>query len=476
VADPEVDWFTRNPEPHSSQSGDVLTLWNFPVTGTKVAPAHEEAIRRFAGEGFIASSPDHEPMEFAVVGHASASGAEGSNIRFSQKRADNVKAVLTQMGFRSVTAEGVGSSMPADPGKSGLALAHNRRVEVTRHFIPEPPKPVEERPPEEPRKPPSRPPRGPAEFATKVTVKIDLPVRRWETTRVIIAASIVGDLDLWVRGTASDPFQAGVTTMDGSTPRLTPEFAQILGRDVVGPKLGLDAGYAEGLPNITVGIEAEHWYLLPKVRYQEGPYLVSFNYKAVVARLPIVNYQAVQVHMEFSGNLRFQIGPTATAVASFPTTADPGPTITGAPLDFKEAGPLVIAATIDEGAATSSTPGQAEMTKVVLNLATRDGAASRVAAVALGKEGDVGFAERRKEWGDRVSPQAQAAWRQGSNQVDELLHALDKDARDEKKAAWKKKYGGGPQPDFEMTRELIFRDLKGYDEDQGDLKERLEGL
>jgi hypothetical protein len=168
VADPEVDWFTRNPEPQSSQSGDVLTLWNFPVAGTRLAPAHEAAVRLFAGEGFIANSSDHDSMEFAVVGHASASGAEGSNKQLAQKRADNVKAVLTQMGFRSVTAEGVGSSMPTDPGKSGLALAHNRRVEVTR-FMRDRPEPVEERPPEEPPKPSGRPPRDPAKFSTRGT-------------------------------------------------------------------------------------------------------------------------------------------------------------------------------------------------------------------------------------------------------------------------------------------------------------------
>lgn len=470
MADPEVVWFNEHPEPQSFEVGDELTLWNFPVAKADLAPAHEDAIKRFASAAFIANSTDHQPTDFDIRGHASVTGAEGSNRDLGQRRGDAAKAVLNAMGFRSVEVTSAGSSEPADPGTSGPALARNRRVQVKRT-------PLVYRvvPPEE-KKPPAREPKDPAKFAPQVKVQIDLPLRKWDTTRVIIAASIVGELSLYCKGKETDPSQAGVTTTSEGTPQLSEEFAQILGRDVIAPKLGLDAGTDATPPKITIGIEAEQWFLLPKVRYQEGPYLISFNYKAIVAQLPIVDFQSAQVHMEFSGNFRFQIGPSASAVAASPSIFDPGPTVTGAPAGFMDVGPLLLAATIAAAGKTASPLAQEEITEVVLNLATRDGAAARIAAIVLGKDADVGFAERRKEWREQVSPQAQVAWSEGANQVDTLLQPLDKAAQDEKKAAWKKKYGGGPQPDFDQTRELIFRDLKGYDEDQGDLKRLIEGL
>lgn len=470
MADPEVDWFNQNPEPQSSEVGDELTLWNYPVAKAEVAPAHEEAIRRFASVGFIANSSEHEPMDFDVRGHASVTGAESTNRDLAKRRAENVKAVLNRLGFRSVVADSAGSSEPVDSGRSGQALARNRRVRVTRFMLKY--REVIEEPP----KPPPRVVKDPTRFSPPVRVRIDLPLRKLTTPRVVIAASIVGELTVVLRGARTDPVDAGVTTTSEGAPALNEEVAQQLARDVIGPKLGMDAGTADSPPAISVGIEAEHWFLLPKVAYQNGPYLVNFNYKAIVARLPIVDYGGAQVHMEFSGNFRFEIGPSASAVATYPSTTDPGPTVTGAPAGFMEAGPLMIAATIAD-AGTAATPlAQTEIRKVVLNLATRDGAASRLAELAGADEGAVAYRRRKAEW-ERVRG-SETAWTAGADQVDGVLQALEtKEARDEKKAAWKKKYGGGQEkPEFEYMRELIFRDLKGYDDDEGDLKGLIEKL
>ena len=471
MADPEVDWFNKNPEPQSFEVGDELTLWNYPVAKADVAPAHEEAIKRFASIGFIANSTDHEPMDFDVRGHASVTGAESANRDLAQRRGDNVKAVLNQLGFRSVVVESAGSSEPEDSGTSGQALARNRRVKVTRFMLKY--KEVVEQP--EPPKPTPRVVKDATKFSAPVRVQIDLPLRTVQTPKVVIAASIVGELSVVLKGAKSDPVDAGVTTTVDGTPQLTEEFAQLLARDVIGPKLGLDAGTADNPPVINIGIEAELWFLLPKVRYQEGPYLIDFNFKAIVARLPIVDYRSAQVHMEFSGNFRFQIGPSGSSVLL--STNDPGPTVTGAPAGFMDAGPLMIAATIADAGKQATPLAQTEIQKVVLNLATRDGAASRLALFVLGRDGDAAFAQRRADWGSRVGEPAQTAWSTESDQVDEYLQSLDKAAQEEKKAAWKKKYGGGQQsPEFDPVRELIFRDLKGYDEDQGDLKRLIEGL
>ena len=475
----EGEWFVNHPGARILEAGDQLTLWNFPVAKADLADAHVEAIEKFAQEGFIANSTEHQPMDFRVRGHASISGAESTNLDLALRRAENVKAVLTRMGFRSVVVESVGSSQPADTGTSGEALARNRRVEMTRSMrsypevIEEPPKPA------------PREPKDPTKFAPSVRVRIDLPLRTLQTPRVIIAASIVGELTVTLKGASADPVDAGVTTGSGEASELTEEFAQLLARDVIGPKVGLDAGTSGAPPSIDVGIPAEHWFLLPKVGYQDGPYPIHFNFKAIVARLPIVDYRSAQVHMEFSGNFRFEIGPSASAVRTYPSTTDPGPTVTGAPAGFMEAGPLMIAATIAAAGKAASPLAQVEIKKVVLNLAARDGAASRAAWLAGAAEGEVAFIARRAEWRDKVfedkeeGEKVQRAWSErGSDQVDAVLQALEtKAAQDERKAAWKTKYGGGQKdPPFDFVREQIFRDLNGYDDDQGDLKRLIEGL
>ena len=473
MADEEGDWFKRNPEPQSSATRDELTLWNFPVAKADLAPAHEEAIRRFAGPAYIASSPENPAMEFNVRGHASATGAERANQALAQRRADSVGAVLTEMGLTPVVIESAGSLEPADRGTSGQALARNRRVVVNgfrRTY-----EVVSEASP----KPPPRMGQDSAKFTAPVRLKINLPLRTLQTPRVLIAASMIGELTVAIKGKI-DPVDAGVTTSSGNVSVLTDEFAQELARNI-DAKLGLAEGTGTGPPSIKVGIEAEEWFLLPKVYYQQGPYLIYFNFKAIVARLPIIEFRGAQVFMEFSGSFRFELGPSSSTVSTYRSTTDPGPDVKGTVAEYipVDGGALLIAQTITEAGKQATPLAQTEIEKVVLNLATRDGAASRVAAIALGDDGEAGFRQMRLDWETRVSPRAKAAWAGGSNQVDALLlDPLKTEAeREQRKNTWKTKYGSGqPKPDFGFVREGVFVKLKGYDDDQGDLKDLIEAL
>lgn len=67
-----------------------------------------------------------------LTGHADRSGAEPYNLRLSQRRADNVKKVLSEMGLPadSVTVAAKGETSPLVATPDGVREPQNRRVEI----------------------------------------------------------------------------------------------------------------------------------------------------------------------------------------------------------------------------------------------------------------------------------------------------------------------------------------------------------
>jgi hypothetical protein len=472
LAEVERKWFREHPEPQIDDTKeDELTLWNYPIAKEDLASAHDDAVREFGGPGLFASTPEHPQVEFDVRGHASVTGAEKDNQDLALRRAKKVEALLKWMGLTKVHSYSAGSSEPADEGPSGLALAHNRRVTVERFSSTYPvvdPSPAPQTPT----------PTGPTGSALKVIVKINLALRPLQAPKVVIAPFIIGDLTVVVSG--GDPLRAGVTTTREGKPVLTEEFEKVLVEQVLDPRLSPSGGSGTDPLSINIGVAAEKWFLTPKVSYQHGPNFISFNFKAVNASLlPTVPFNGVDVIMQFSGSIRFDIGPSESAKGTFPSTSDPGPNVTGTVGEFVPVEPraLAIAATITDAGKKASQLAQEDIKKMVLNLARRDGAACWVAWEAIREEATPAWRQMRHDWRNRVGPDAETAWMDGNNQVDDMLKALKGGEREKRANDWKKKYGGAtPQPDFEFMREAVFQQLKGYDEDEGDLPQLIEGL
>jgi outer membrane protein OmpA-like peptidoglycan-associated protein len=482
VAEAELRWYRDNPDPKSTpaleelkDSDEKLTLWNFPVAKADLAPAHREVLVKFAAPGLLAETPEHPRMDFYVEGHASVTGGETSNEDYAGQRAKNVAAILTGLGIRNVRIDSAGSTKPEVEGTDPQALARNRRVVVMRSLttyrvVPPPP----------PQQPSAAP--GPTGSTVQVIVPINLALAPLSAPRVVIAPFVIGDLTVAVR--AGDPLRAGVTTTKGEKPVLTEEFEKVLVEQVLNPRLGVKGGTGKEDPlSINIGVATEEWFLTPKVYYQHGSNFISFNFKAVHARLlPIVPFNDVEVILEFSGSIRFDIGPSADAVRTYPSTSDPGPNVTGTVGEFVPVEPraLAIAATITDAGKKASQLAQKDIEKMVLNLARRDGAACWVAWEAIGEE-EAGPAWRRMrvDWHNRV-PNAEKTWMDGNEEVEKMLKALEKakgGEREKRANDWKKKYGGAtPHPDFEFMREAVFQQLKGYDEDEGDLQQLIEDL
>lgn len=472
VAEEELKWFRDHPEPQIIPEPGLLTLWNFPVAKADLAPAHVKAIEDFGTPALLPESPEHPRSDFEVRGHASVTGAEQSNQDLGQRRADNVKKVLADMGLQRVTATSAGSSEPAVEGASGQALARNRQVTVLRVL---PGYPVV---PEKRKQPPGRP----SELAPDTRVKVNLELPELHAPKVNIAPYLVGELRVFLKGTETNPVAAGVIT-SGDHPELTEEFAKFLAEQVVGPRLGVSGGEAKEPLTINVALAAEEWFRTPKVSYQGSRYFIAFNFNAVNAKLlPVVPYNDAEVYLEFSGSIRFEIGPSDSALGTYPSTSDPDPNVTGTVGQFvpvKSEAALVIAATITDASKQASQLAQDEIKNMVLNLARRDGAASRVAQEVLGGvDGRLEWERTRYEWDKRVGAEAKEAWVDGSNQVEGFLIELEKEkkgARQERKDSWKGKLTVGGQT-FEWIRESAFQSLKGYDEDQGDLPQLIEKL
>jgi hypothetical protein len=132
VSTAETKWAKQNP-PQITLTSEKLTLWNYPVGKSTLSDEFETAIANFLINGVTDGNTDS--YEVSVRGHASSSG-EGSfdNDALSQSRADAVGSFIKQLGYSKIDVSAAGASEPADNSGSGLAMARNRRVDIT-YFI-----------------------------------------------------------------------------------------------------------------------------------------------------------------------------------------------------------------------------------------------------------------------------------------------------------------------------------------------------
>src|SRR4029079_5662005 len=129
-------------------------------------------------------------------------------------------------------------------------------------------------PPPEQKKLPDRP-KG---IAPDTRVKINLQLRELLGRKVNITPNVIGELRVFLKDSKSDPVTAGVLTV-GDPPALTEEFEKVVGQQVFRANLNLGEPEGQELPPIKISIQAEEWFLTPKVSYGTG--VIYFNFKAV---------------------------------------------------------------------------------------------------------------------------------------------------------------------------------------------------
>lgn len=84
----EQDWARQHPVPESTEEGMLLSLWNYPVAKSDLAPKHRAALDWFLSVELLGSgSTGRSKTEIYLTGHASDTGDDAANEMLSRQRA-----------------------------------------------------------------------------------------------------------------------------------------------------------------------------------------------------------------------------------------------------------------------------------------------------------------------------------------------------------------------------------------------------
>lgn len=433
--------------PNSDTQDVVLTLWNYPVAKTDIAPQHRAALLKFlAGEFLQLKLSRRTETILYVTGHASDSGEASANETLSRDRAQKVVRFLVSEGFPSgqINPDSKGSSEPADTGTYGYAAARNRRVEVLR-FVPPTP---EQSPPIGTDPPPPTPepepgfkiPKGalPSALTVELPLDIELPPLRYP--EVTLGGKIGGVQKLKVVDKGGG-WGGGLAIKDG---KLTAKFEEKITEDLKA-KISFEPKTGEKSAVLKVGGETKIGKMDTNIGLQTKlPTFVYCEFSFEPFPLPDIELGDVHITMTLKPTFKIEIGP--------------GPALLGA---AAVTGTVLFSALLI--AATAKVVNDAKEDSIAYTklLALRAGVAARVAwevcAGANPGTGEVEYGNERLKWTstlDRMGPSFAA----GAEKVNALLR---KGKRDELSAAWTTKYGTS-STQFEDVQKKVFEAVGAY--------------
>jgi OmpA family len=373
----EVDehaWWKEHPDPQVTRTQDRLVLWNYPVSKTALADTHAAALRAFLQDLFL--GPAQTGSTVSICGHASATGEASTNEALAHERAANVAKYLRGFGFEKLEVTSAGASQPADPAPSGQALARNRRVEVTRYAATIEPPPRQPVDPFTPTPKPGQPPAPPPGVGGYFEAGFDFPLGEFEEGDLSAKFTAIGKAK--VKVARGDPKNAEGLVLSGG--KLSPEFKAQLA-EKLDLKLGIDPG-GKGKPRTAkVSVEGEVWGFPVEVGFQTDRHFILMEVTLGTVKVPDIELGNVTFSLEVELTVLVEFGPSKAAIAR--TALLTGLTVgEGA----AAAGVLVVAAVIIGGTIYASESAKQKFADLIVDTATRDGAASRVAFEALGAD------------------------------------------------------------------------------------------
>jgi hypothetical protein len=444
----EQDWARQHPVPESTEEDMLLSLWNYPVAKSDLAPEHRAALDRFLGAALLGGGARPSKTEIYLTGHASDTGDDAVNEALSRQRTEKVARYLHDRGVRSeqMRIDWAGANDPVDRGNSGLAAARNRRVDVLR-FTPSEPEP---RPPvdviEPPPPPPGRTPTfklPPPRMSTATiedTITVDYPRRA--TPWYVISGKI--DVILKLKATADvDGFAAGIKT--SPTGKFGIKADGEIARHIKS-KFSVDVDPDKRSANVKLGAELTDKPFKPEIGIQAKPDF--FYLTLLLAEMPIDDFEAGGVHfsgtMSMKGTLNFAPGPAALMVAS----------------------PIIVALLILGLTVYGIDAAKAEQTRYARLLAAREGIAARIAWELVGMSGEAAYKARQLEW-HQAKGDTETEFLAGANEINRLL-SQSPEHRTAWNTAWKKKYAADNAADFPTLFGRVFDNVGGH-ESTGDL-------
>ena len=446
----ERTWWQEHPEPQVTQTAERLVLWNYPVAKTELADVHAAAIRTFLGPLFLA--PELTGRRLSICGHASGSGEAGSNVQLARDRADHVAAFLRSLRFQGFEVGSSGSSQPADSAPTAQALARNRRVELTKtirdEITPEPTRvPIDERIPTAAKPEPDK--TGAALFF-EYEAEIPLGTLTTPTTEAEFTAVVKGKGKV-VRGDGA--VAAGISGKNGG---IAAKFEKKLAEHLKG-KVGIDPGQAGKPPTAKVSIAGEAWGFPVEEGFQTKLKFVYMKVTLGTLKLPELDLDSAVVSLEFSLDVKVEIGPSKALLARLGVSA-------GA-VGAVSVGVIGVTAVIIGGIIYASEASKQRFLLMVVDAANRDGAASRVAYECLGATSRVAaaFNEHRLALSNAGGQTSREGFEEGSRLVAAYLGSL-KGERDARMKELKEKYAKDRNElDFELVRAAVFSQLGPYE-------------
>jgi len=447
----EQDWAQQHPVPESTVQDMLLSLWNYPVAKSDLAPEHRAALDQFLGEALLGGSARPSKTEVYLTGHASDTGDDAANMTLSKQRAENVARYLLSRGVpqEQMRIDWVGASDPVDRGNSGLVAARNRRVDVLK-FTPSEPEP---RPPVDIIEQPQPPPPGhvPAfklpspQISTATiedTVTVEFPQQR--TPWYIISGKI--DVILKLTSTDSgDGIAAGIKTSS------TGKFGIKADGEIaehVKSKFSVDVDSDKRKLSLKLGAELTDKPFKPEFGVQAK--LDSFYITVTLGEVPISDFEAGGVRfsgtMAFKGTVNFAPGPAALAVAS----------------------PIIVAILILGLTVYGIEAAETEQTRYAGLLAAREGIAGRIAWELAGTGAQAAYEARRLEW-RKANTTMESQFIAGANEINRIL-GESLEARNAWNTEWKKKYAADNAADFPTLFARVF-DNVGDHESEGTLQD-----
>ena len=472
----ERTWWKEHPEPQVTKTDDRLVLWNYPIGKPDLADAHGQAVRFFLQNLAFGVETGRSKSIVSIVGHASGTGEASMNDRLARDRAEVVAAYLRGLGFRDENLEvsSVGSSHPWFPSLTGQALARNRRVEVSQYNPPIEPPPRERVDPSGPAGTPPTPSEPAAGGTYYFESQFDFDLGEVEDATLSAKFSIVGKLKGKVSG-GKDPQAAAGLVLSGG--KLTAEFQAKL-RDNLDAKVGLEPGKTGEHPVLKASVVGEAWGLPVEIGLETDPHFLVMEVTLGTKKLLPIEIKGATVEVEIEGTVKVAMGPSKVVLARLGLTGEAlagGAATTG----LVAVGVLTVTAVIIGGTIYASERAKQQMSDLVVEMAVRDGAASRVAFEALGatKEVLVMHDQHRLD----LTRVGNGPSRDGFERGEEIVANHLKSFKDEGDATikdWAETYGKNKNAqDFDKLREqLLYERFDAYKNDRRPIEQAISEL
>jgi outer membrane protein OmpA-like peptidoglycan-associated protein len=124
-----LEQFNRILETHDTPRGLVVNIGDvlFDTAKYNLRPEAREKLARFAGIVLA-----HPGLNLEVEGHTDNVGSDEFNQKLSEQRAETVRTYLVEQGLpeSSITAKGLGKSLPVATNDTREGRQKNRRVEI----------------------------------------------------------------------------------------------------------------------------------------------------------------------------------------------------------------------------------------------------------------------------------------------------------------------------------------------------------